>query len=196
MDQSYMTGPNLPSLTHRLSECPPDFLEDLAKLEVAAIVADTLQRIGGQPLTEGDAQRFSFNRLDNNVQERNRLHVVVVACWLLNDPWFVKNGHTTNSALSFLLEEVSELSKIVPVQKFLTEPDRREELVRLCIKRFDVLPEGESAEYAADRLKTLSTLERQRVVRESREAEERAQTIREAMAKKAAAEAAVAFGRE
>jgi uncharacterized protein YoxC len=57
-------------------------------------------------------------------------------------------------------------------------------------------PGGESESQALDRLTTLNTAERQRVIRAAREAEERARAIREAMAKKAAEEAADKWTRE
>jgi hypothetical protein len=49
---------------------------------------------------------------------------------------------------------------------------------------------------AADRLNALDSLERDRVIRETRAAEERAQKVREAMAKKKAEEAAARYSPE
>ena len=55
---------------------------------------------------------------------------------------------------------------------------------------------GESEAQAADRLNTLSSVERTHVIQETRAAQERVRQVREAMKKKAAEEAAAAYGRE
>ena len=83
-----------------------------------------------------------------------------------------------------------------PAPQLVSDPDRREELARLCLRALGLLPAGETAAQAQDRLTTLSTAERQRVIREAREAERRAQKIREAMVKKAAEEAAAKYMRD
>ncbi|MBP7601669.1 MAG: hypothetical protein KA750_09995, partial [Thermoflexales bacterium] len=57
-------------------------------------------------------------------------------------------------------------------------------------------PAGESVAQAQDRLATLNTAERQRVIQAARAAEERARAVREAMARKAAEEAAAKYNRE
>jgi hypothetical protein len=78
----------------------------------------------------------------------------------------------------------------------INDPDRREELVRLCLKGLGLIPQGESAAQAADRLTTLDSVERDRVIRETRQAEARAREIREAMARKRAEEAAARYSPE
>jgi len=79
---------------------------------------------------------------------------------------------------------------------FVRDPDRREELVRLCLRDLGLRPAGETVAQAQDRLATLNTAERQRVLQAARQAEERARAIREAMAKQAAEEAAAQYSRE
>ncbi len=77
-----------------------------------------------------------------------------------------------------------------------SDPDRREELSRLCLRALNLRPAGETAAQAQDRLTTLNTVERQHVIAAARAAEERARQIREAMAKQAAEEAADKWSRE
>jgi hypothetical protein len=64
------------------------------------------------------------------------------------------------------------------------------------LRALDLRPAGESVVQAQDRLTTLDSVERVRVIKEARAAEERARKIREEMARKAAEEAAAAYGRE
>ncbi len=89
-----------------------------------------------------------------------------------------------------MLTGLDELAELVKAPQLIADSDRREELSRLCLKALDLRPAGETAAQAQDRLTTLNTAERQRVVAAARAAEERARQIREAMAKKAAEEAA------
>src|SRR5205823_9927264 len=93
-------------------------------------------------------------------------------------------------ALAFLSDGVGELAELVPATAVVSDPDRREELARLCLKSLGLRPAGESEEQSADRLTTLSSAERQRVVNAARKAEARAQKVRDEIARrKAAAEA-------
>jgi hypothetical protein len=58
------------------------------------------------------------------------------------------------------------------------------------------LPAGESANQAADRLQTLSSVERARVIQQTLAQQERARKIREEMQRKEALEAAARANRE
>src|SRR5262249_34173546 len=100
------------------------------------------------------------------------------------------------SARQFLNAGLEELCGLVKASELTTDPDRREELARLCLNSLNLRPAGETRAQAEDRLMTLSTTERQRVLQEARAAEERARQIREAMASRAAAEAAAKYGSE
>ena len=87
---------------------------------------------------------------------------------------------------------VSEDQVCAGVRRLLgddVDPDRREELARLCLKDLGLRPAGESLAQAQDRLNTLSSVERQRVIGAARQAEERTRAIRAEMARKARAEA-------
>jgi hypothetical protein len=84
----------------------------------------------------------------------------------------------------------------VASRKFVTDPDRREELARFSLARLGYRPAGETVPQAQDRMTSLSSAERARVLQASRAAEERARSIREALARKAAEESADKFTRE
>jgi hypothetical protein len=185
-------GPPLESLTRRLAECPPEFLAEprsgeRGTVEVGAVVSDLLRDLGGSPLTTDQAGPFTRPA---PVLARRRLSMVLVGCWLLSDPWFKQQQHFAAEALTLLTDGLDELARLTPAASVISDPDRREELARLCLKRLGLRPAGESDAQAADRLTTLNSAERQRVVKAARTAEKRAQKIREEIArKKAAAEA-------
>jgi hypothetical protein len=92
--------------------------------------------------------------------------------------------------------EVPELATSVSAETCVSEPDRREELARVCLHHLGLRPAGESDAQANDRLTTISSSERRRVVAAARAAEQRARHIREEMAKQAARDAELKAMRE
>ena len=191
-------GPPLETLTRRLAECPADFLAEprvgsQGKVHVAAVVSDLMRDLGRAPLTLEQAAVFQ-SKIQR--QDRNRLQAVLIACWLLHDPWFLEQKRFAPQAYNFLSRGLNELAKLIQAQQFITDPDRREELARLCLKELGLRPAGETMAQAQDRLATLNTIERQRVIQAARAAEERARQIRAAMAAEAAREAEMKAMRE
>jgi hypothetical protein len=190
-------GPALETLTRRLAECPADFLAEprIGKngiVQVAAIVGDVLMSMGDLPTRQ---QLAIFQQTDAK-KFRNWLSTVLIASWLLSDEWFRAKHELMQAAYRFLAQTSSEMATYTTAPKFVTDPDRREELVRMCLKDLGLRPGGETEAQAQDRLATLSAAERERVIRAARQAEQRAREIREAMAKKAAQEAADKASRE
>ena len=190
-------GPSIEALTRRLSETPPDFLAPPLKgvsggVNAAAVVSDLIRALGGKTLTATECEPFMRSRK----AEARRLSTVMVACWLLYDEWFRKRQRFAHAAYDFLARGLDELAGAVDPEKLVTDPDRREELSRLTLRALDLLPAGEDERRAADRLTTLDSVERQRIVAETQKAQERMRAIQEAMRKKQAEEAAAAWGRE
>jgi hypothetical protein len=176
-------GPLIESLTRRIAETPAEYL--LAPrigaegdVHVPAIVYDTLRRRGiAIPLPE----LAVFAGRDPK-SDRVRLSITLLACWLLAD-----DG----------LELVpTDLAVHGTAARLLQDPDRREELARLTLARLGLRPAGETIAQAQDRLTTLSSAERERVLKASRQAEERARAIRAALVRKAAEESADKWTRE
>ncbi len=194
-------GPILEVLTRRLAECPAEFLAEprigpSGQVSVAAVVADLLRDLGGPRLPPTQAEAYQPRSSRQAAAQRNWLSLVLVAAWLLHDPWFRQAQRFGPAAAEFLANQLVELASLGPAPKFITDPDRREELARLCLQGLGLRPAGETPAQAADRLATLSTAERQRVLAAARVAEERSRAIREAMARKAAEEAAAQYSRE
>jgi hypothetical protein len=191
-------GPLLESLVRRLAECPVEFLAEplvgsVGVIHVAAVVSDLLRDLGGAALTAKQAGPF---QPADRKKHRNRLQTVLVACWLLHDSWFLQQRRFVPAVQRFLYEGLDSLAALVPASRLATDPDRREEFARLALRALGLRPAGETAAQAEDRLTTLSSVERQRVIHEATVAEERSRKVREAMAKKAAEEAAAKYMRE
>lgn len=190
-------GPLLETLTRRLAETPPDFLDEprigeRGSVAVPALVNDLLQMHGLR--AERDAlQRFASNDVR---ADRNHLALVQIACWLFADDWFIAAGCTREALLARLDGDLVELAAVTPAHRFVADPDRREELARMLLAHLGYRPAGESEAQATDRLSRISGTERQRLLAASRAAEERARAIREALAKKAAEESADKWTRE
>lgn len=190
-------GPPIENMIRRLLDTPPDFLDEprignAGRVFTAAVVNDLLLRHGTRA---GGAALARFRSNDARA-DRNRLLLVAVAAWLLADDWFVAAALPQQALLGVLGEAVAELAAATPADRFVTDPDRREELARVVLARLGHRPEGETLAQATDRLSGISGTERRRLIEASRAAEQRARAIREALAKKAAEESADKWTRE
>ena len=184
-------GPPLETLTRRLAECPPEFLAlprvgETGAIHVDAVVSDLLRDLGAAGLSPEAARAFQSR---NRKADRARLSVVLLAAWLLHDEWFRGQPGLAEPALKLLRDGLAELAATTAAARFVADPDRREELARVCLSELGLRPAGETIAQAQDRLGTLNAAERQRVVSAARQAEERAQKIREAMKRQAEQEA-------
>jgi len=190
-------GPSLETLTRRLTETPEDFLAEPrigrnGRIVVPAVVNDLLGQFGANV----DAGRLAPFAGNDPRRDRNRLAVTLLLCWLLADDWFKRFKPDAAGVLGLLDEAAGQLAAQGVSQKYVNDPDRREELVRTALARLDCRPAGETVAQAQDRLVSLSSVERERVLRASREAEQRARAIRAALVKKAAEESADKWTRE
>jgi len=185
------TGPSIDDLTHFLAECPPEFLAEPAAqstegIHVDAVVFDTLLRLGG-------TTSYKSMRLFEPGEQRNATNrITLVMCWLMSHPWFVDQG-LADLTHKTLLELPGEIAPLVKPERLVDDPDRREELARLVLRRLGLVPKGETEAHAADRLKSISSVERKRLLEETRAQVEHAQRLRKAMAEKQAREAAARY---
>ena len=190
-------GPILEALTRRLAETPAEFLAEprignVGQVHTDAVVGDLL-RLLGHDMPVRDLAPFSAS---DRRGDRNRLGITLVLAWLLADDWFVRNRSDVAALLTLLGTAAGELAEQTAATKLVTDPDRREELARIALARLGLRPAGETIAQAQDRLTTLSSAERQRVMRAARVAEERARAIREALVRKAAHESADKYTRD
>lgn len=189
-------GPPLAALLERVAETPKDFLAEprigaAGQIHVDAVVGDLLVTLRA-PVDTRELERFA----GKGPADRNLLAVVLLECWLLADPWFASAAPTKSELLVLLGDTAAELAAATSARKFVDDPDRREELVRVTLAAIGCRPAGESEAQAEDRLTSLSSAERARVVEAARAAEQRARQIREALRKKAAEESADKWTRE
>lgn len=189
-------GPQLDLLLHRLADCPPEFQAEPHRgqsgtIDVAAVVCDHFREM---------------NAFDESAEEntkvlrgfgKTRQQLIAITTWLLHEGWFLERPELASDMWSLLLgDKLGELSRMLRPEMTVTDPDRREELVRVSLNALGLRPQGESMAQATDRLTTLDSVERERVVRKTRAAEARAREIREQMAAQAAEEAAARYSRE
>jgi hypothetical protein len=187
-----IAGPPLERVMRRIAETPPEFLAEprigaSGTVHCAALVADLLRSAGHAVDREALAP---FDRVAPG--ERNRLTLVAVAVWLLAD----FPSASGDSLLALLAGPIADLAGTGQARAFVEQADRREELARTALAALDLFPEGEDARMAADRLSAVSASERQRLIKASRAAEDRARAVREALIRKAAEESADKYTRE
>ncbi|HVE79428.1 MAG TPA: DUF4158 domain-containing protein [Gemmatimonadaceae bacterium] len=163
----------------------------IGMVHTAAVVADLVRMFGGTP---SPADVAGFARTD--AADRPRLGVALVLCWLLADEWFLQAAVPAADVARLIDEAAGELAAGATAARFVQDADRREELARLALGRLGFRPAGETEAQAADRLTSLSTAERARVLRAAGAAEARARKVREALRRKAAEESADKWTRE
>lgn len=189
-------GPTLEHLLRRLAETPSDFLAEphtktgRGTIHVAAVATDLLALHGCV------ATDLSAIDPDDSAPALRRAGVSLLLCWLLADPQLIAGKVHTPALLQLLVQGASELASQNGAEKYHDDPERREEFVRFSLARLDLRPSGETVAQAQDRLTALSSIERNRVLAASREAEARSRAIREALARKAAQESADKYTRE
>lgn len=182
-------GPQLEVLTHRLAECPAEFLLPplgfaSGIINVMALVADHFRAIGivvPTPRLPADDRQLSH---------------ISLATWLLGDEWFSGRPDLANSATTLFATGFANLAAVITAEQCVRDPDRREEFARTCLAALSLRPKGETIEQATDRLASLDSVARVRVLRDTRASEARARQVREQMARRAAQEAAAKTTRE
>ncbi len=188
--------------TRHLAECPPEFLgeprigKEGTGVYTPALVYDVLEHLGNEP-TLDDLDGLRGRKQQHRTPEhRNFLKLVQVTSWLLYHPEFGEQEVTTKQVLGFLHGQIKRRAELVNAELFVSDPDRREELVRLCLFELQLLPEGESKNFFRDRLNALDSVERQRVLEATREKLRRAEELKKKLAEQQAREAASRYTRE
>ena len=203
-------GPPLEHLLRRLAETPPDMLAapafgNTSGVEVGAVVGDVMRNLG--LLNPQIPWLESLHPAKAGKKELNALRVMLIAGWLLADPWFRGKANPAAAQNWLYSNSIAEMAALANAEAFVKDDERREELARLCLKALEFTPQGESETQAQDRLESISSVERKRVIEASRHVqeearkrraieEERARKVREEMERKAAEEAAAKGTRE
>ncbi|MGC3999535.1 MAG: hypothetical protein QM767_19670 [Anaeromyxobacter sp.] len=187
------------ALTRRLAECPEDFLREPrarglpgGEIDVAAVVADLARDLGLEPCPPQATARWA----EAPAEARNVLRLTLIGAWLAHAPELRAAGALGPLVLAWLAGALPPLAALVAPEQFVVDQDRREELARSLLAAIGLLPAGETAAQAADRLQTLSTVERARLLRETRAQQERARQLREQLASERARQAAARYSSE
>lgn len=193
-------GPPLEQLLRRLADVPADFLAEprvgtQGQVHVAAVVGDLVALLGARPSANALARFGGATTNTPSSLPRGALAVTLLLCWLYADAGFAETWTALDQLPALLGDTARELG-MIPARRFVDDPDRREELVRVALAAFGLRPAGESRAQAEDRLASVSSVERARVVAAARDAELRARAIREALQRKAAEESADKWTRE
>jgi hypothetical protein len=175
-----------------LDAAPEDFPE--GRVRVRAVVADLHEALFDAPAAEpllaacvaGEPTRA----------ERSRLGWILAASQVLWHPAIRAGKPKRDRVVKLIVQELPALAAIVPSDRLGDDEERREELVRRVLRAVELPLPGESATEAEDRLRQVDSVERHRVIAAAAERERRARQVREAMAKKAAEEAAAKVSRE
>jgi hypothetical protein len=186
-----MIAPPLPELLRHVADMPPAFRGDA---NVRAVVADLIESLSGSAAT--DRTLAAFDPASPTAAEENRLRWVLAGCHLLWHPAFRAAGVARESLERLLLQDLATISGTVNAAELDRDEERREELVRFALRAIAATLPGESPNEAEDRLRQVDSVERRRVLVAAAERERRAREVREAMAKKAAEEAAAKVSRE
>jgi hypothetical protein len=196
-------GPLLEALIDRLIAIPEEFPGGRAKsadsgekTNLPALINDLLIDNGGTPLSDDE---ISLYFTDKKKSENNLHHdLVSILCYIFEDEFFTEKQSEAELIKSFLLSPgLIELSKTVKsADEFINDPERREEICRMALNALNYFPLGETEKNAEDRLLTLDSVERKKILAKTSEARERAKQLREAMMRKEAEEAASKMSRE
>jgi len=160
------------------------------------LINDMLIDNGGTPLSDDEIPVY-FN--DKKENKNNIYHELVsILCYIFEDNFFTEKQSEAELIKSFLLSPgLIELSKTVKsADEFIDDPERREEICRMALNALNYFPQGETEKNAEDRLLTLASVERRKILTRTGEARERAKQLREAMMRKEAEEAASKMSRE
>jgi hypothetical protein len=181
-------GPSLAAMTHRLAECPEDFLNICDDANgsacVIALLADFFRRFDDNPMRIDDPFVAKLISAKFTVNHQRHLGLLSLALWLFYDPWFSDRKEFAASMWNLLQgDHFQSISQLLKPRTVLSNPDRREELVRVCLSGLDLRPDGETIPQATDRLMSLNSIERERILKETAAAEKRAREVREAMAR-------------
>lgn len=198
-------GPPIEMLIDRLITIPDLFFkiniksdDSKKKISVPAVLNDLLLDMGGAPLNNDEILEHFPGKNKNIPENNNRLQLISIICYIYEDDFFIEKKSGSEVIKSFILsQKIVELSKVVnSADEFISDPDKREELCRLALDITGYYPAGENEKNAVDRLSTLDSVERKKILAKTGAAQKRARELKEAMMRKEAEEAASKMSRE
>lgn len=194
-----MTSPNLSALLRWLREMPGAFRAQPegfpgGEVRVRAVLGDLWEQVEGQAAPP--ALLAAFEAGNDSKTERNRLRLLLAAAHVLWHPTLRASRPQPERLRRLLIQELPAMAAVVPADSLLDDEERGEELIRRTLRATGLQLEGETPQEAQDRFRQVDSVERHRVLAEAAQRERRAREVREAMARKAAEEAAAKVTRE
>lgn len=194
-----MTSLTLSALLRWLREMPGAFRAQPegfpgGEVRVRAVLADLWEELEGQAAQP--ALLAAFEAQNDSKVERNRLRLLLAAAHILWHPALRGSKPQPERLRRLLIQELPAMAAVVPADSVLDDEERGEELIRRALRATGLQLEGETTHEIEDRLKQVDSVERHRVLADAAQRERRAREVREAMARKAAEEAAAKVTRE
>jgi len=193
-----MDAPTLAELQRWMIEMPPAFAAEPegfagGHVRVYAVMSDLFETLFG---TSDHELADLFRPAERGPVERNRLRLALAFAHLLSCPRLRRAGRSSRSLRGLLSQELPTLAAVAKTEELPSNEQLREELIRRTLRALGLGLHGESTAEFEDRLRQVDSVERHRLLREAAKRERRAREVREAMAKKAAQEAAAKVSRE
>lgn len=183
-------GPDINVLHHRLTEFPKEWLSPQLPSYFYALVHDALYDLSTS-VNAAESTRFK-----RPYEQCDWYRAAMLIAYFLTDNSF--KGFRFE--LAFLLDAfentAKELAQAGTNRVYINDVDRREEFIRVVLSSINLRPKGETNNQAEDRLQAVSSLERMKVLKAAKVAEQRAHDLRVALAKQKAKEAADKMTRE
>ncbi|HNI26261.1 MAG TPA: hypothetical protein PLJ29_07885, partial [Leptospiraceae bacterium] len=172
----------------RLMDCPKEFYSSdrsyRSETENKALFSDLHFFLTGK---YPDEKMLALIPSD---KDENLGRCASMCTYILFHQWFRNRKEAAELSAMFLSSVLPAYSSAVSADEFAGNSERREELIRLLLYHLGYFPKGETEKYSLNRLAALDSVERDKVIKESREVMKKVQALREAMARKAAEEAA------
>jgi hypothetical protein len=191
-------GPPLAELLRHLRDAPPSFQRApktgaLMGVDTYALVCDALAGPEVSPLDYADvAKRLAAQR---DALGANALGLVQAAVWVLAHPSLAPaDAHGRTVRATLLLDGFGEMTRCVKAAEVFRDDERAEELVRFILKELGLRPAGELPQVAADRMAAIDSVERTKVLADTRRTRER--KVLEEMKRREAEAAAAKTSRE
>jgi hypothetical protein len=183
-------GPGINELHHRLTEFPPEWLDQVAPDCFSAIIHDVL-------LTRCNNLRASkLAPFQRPVSQCDWYRLSLLIAYFIADDGFARHQFSLATLTDLLENTAQELASAGPSEIYINDVDRRDEFIRVVLNAIGLRPKGESQNQSEDRLQAASSRERNKVLKATRTAQERTRKIRQALAKQKAQEAADKMMRE
>lgn len=183
-------GPDINTLHHRLTEYPKEWMTPQPPSYFYALMHDAVFALSES------VQVSSLARFNRPFAQCEWYQASLLVAYFLMDSGFKSFQYESDFLIDAIENTAKELSQAGSNTLYIQDVDRREEFIRVVLSAIKLRPAGETVNQAEDRLQAVSSLERVKVLKAAKVAEQRAHDLRIALAKQKAKEAADKMTRE